>query len=413
MTDMMKKLIPIFFFLFLSLPFLPGQGWDLDLARGAKKIEIPFEYENDFIIVKILFNGLFPLNFIFDTGAEHTILTRREITDLLQMDYQKRFTIIGADLSTELYAYLVQGVQLNFGNFIATNRSILVLEEDYFRFQEFSGLDVQGILGADMFRRFVVQIDYQRKVISLYDPTNFRPPLKRFQEVPIEINRHKPYVFSRTIFPDDADIPTKLLLDTGASLALLLYTNTHEGLHLPPKVLKSNIGMGLGGFLEGYLGRIDRFKMGDFQFSGVITNFQQIDTSLELSSMNDRNGILGNQILSRFVIIIDYIREKMYLQPDRSYDEAFRYDRSGLVLAASGIRLNEFTVFQVIPDTPAAEAGIQVGDVIKTINRIPASFFTLGDVTRKLQGRIGKRIRLKIDRDGERVKVQFRLREII
>ena len=52
------------------------------MNKGSKKLEIPFERIDNFIVVKILFEGLFPLRFILDTGAEHTILTKKEITNL-------------------------------------------------------------------------------------------------------------------------------------------------------------------------------------------------------------------------------------------------------------------------------------------------------------------------------------------
>ena len=73
-----------------------------------------------------------------------------------------------------------------------------------------------------------------------------------------------------------------------------------------------------------------------------------------------------------------------------------------------------FTVYQVVPNSPASEAGIRRGDIVKNFNGLPATFFTLSDLTSKLQGRVGKKIRLKLDREGEgTMKVDFRLREII
>ena len=99
---------------------IKGQGNDLTFLNGQTQVDIPFEYENNFIIIKVMFNDIFPLKFIFDTGAENTILTKREITDLFQIDYQKRFTIYGSDLSQTLYAYLVRGISFRIGDMRAT-----------------------------------------------------------------------------------------------------------------------------------------------------------------------------------------------------------------------------------------------------------------------------------------------------
>lgn len=383
------------------------------ILRNVRKVEIPFEFENNFIIVKVLFNDVFPLKFIFDTGAEHTILTKREVTDLLQINYERRFVLVGSDMSTELYAYLARGVKLTINNMVEMNRSILVLDDDYFRFEEYGGINVHGIIGADLFRRFVVKIDYRRKMITLFDPYYFNPPSHKSLELPLEIDRNKPYFFANTTLTKDTTIRAKYLIDTGASISLLLYTNSHPAFDLPPKYIQSKLGMGLGGFLQGFLGRVDKIDLGGNVLNGVITNFQDLSEDVDTAFLNRRNGIIGNQILSRFEVTIDYMRGKMYLEPEKNLHRKFQYDKSGLILAASGNNLNVFTVVDIISNSPAAEAGIQIGDEIKRINGIPTTFMHLGDLTSKFQKKVGRKIKLVILRDNVRVVKQFRLRELI
>ncbi|MCB0584769.1 MAG: aspartyl protease family protein, partial [Phaeodactylibacter sp.] len=355
----------------------------------------------------------FPLRFIFDTGAEHTILSKREITDLLKADYRRRFPIVGADLSKELYAYLVQGIELKVGNIIAKNRSILVLEEDYFRFEEYAGIDVQGILGSDFFRRFVLKINYSRHTISLYDPQYWAPPGQNYMKVPIEITRNKPYVKAKVQFHRDTSLQLRLLLDSGASLALLLHTDTHPGLELPERVIPSNLGAGLGGYIQGYMGRIDELGLGPFTFREVISQFQEVSLFVDTVYSSRRNGIIGNDILSRFTVIIDYIHEKAYFEPNKTYNDAFEYDRSGLFLAATGPSLNDYVVYGTIPGSPAATAGILPGDEVTSINCWPASFFSLEGLTRKFQKKPGTKVRLKVKRGNKRIKMVFYLRDLI
>lgn len=407
------RLLCSLFVLLSAVLITNAQGYDLQIQRGVKKVEIPFEYENNFIIVKLVFNDIFPLKFIFDTGAEHTILTQREITDLLQINYERRFTIMGADLSTELYAYLARGVKFTINNLVAFNRSILVLEEDYFRFEEYGGIQVQGIIGADLFRRFIVRINYRKRIITLYEPANFRPPGGRFQEFPIEIERHKPYILANTSLTSDTTILGKYLLDTGASISLLLYTNSHPSFNLPKQFIRSKIGMGLGGFLQGFMGRIEEIDIGGSKLESVITNFQDLGVQVDTSFTNNRNGIIGNQILNRFEIIIDYIHSKIYFQPEKNYKRSFQYDKSGLVMAASGANLNVFTVIDLIEDSPAAKADIRVGDEIKKINGIPTSIIHLSDLLKKLQGKTGKKIKLQILRNNTKISKEFLLKDII
>lgn len=390
-----------------------AQRRDLILPKGLKKVEIPFEYENNFIIVKIIFNDVFPLRFIFDTGAEHTILTRREITDLLQVDYKRRFPLLGSDLRTELYAYLASGIRIKMNDLYVTNQAILVLEEDYLRFEEFAGINVQGILGADLLRRFVVKIDYRIRKITLYDPAHFQAPKDDYVELPIEIKRHKPYLIAHTRLGKTDSTEVKLLMDSGANLALMLHTNTNPALAMPAHVIRSSIGMGLGGTIEGFMGRTPRLELAGFSFESVTTNFQELAPDVDSAYLNNRNGIIGNQILSRFTIIIDYIRNKLYLLPNRAFKEEFEYDKSGMLLAVSGPNLASFVVLNVVPGSPAEEAGLKIGDEIKTLNGLPAALFTLEGIAHKLQGRTGKKIHLNIRREAEKLKVAFKLRDLI
>jgi predicted aspartyl protease len=413
MDHMLLRCVFLLFLWFLSFSVSLAQKPDLIYRRNFDRIDIPFEYENNFIIVKVIFNDIFPLRFIFDTGAEHTIITQREITDLLQVNYSRRIPIMGADMREEQYAYVASGIKMNLNGLIAPNRTILVLEEDYVQFQEFAGVNVNGILGADLFRRFVVRINYKQRMISLFDPATFKPPGGRFVKVPMLLERNKPYLFVPTQVSGEDEILCKYLIDTGAGLALLVYTNTHPNLRLPPTVVRSRLGIGLGGNIEGFVGRVGRINFAGFPMEGVITNFQDLPLTRDTTLTQNRNGIIGNQILNRFHIIFDYPRSVIYLAPTRNVNRKFSSEKSGLLLAASGKRLDTFTVYDIIAGSPAEEAGVQINDQVRSVNGWPAGLHSLEALTNKFYGKSGKKIILVIERQGLRMKIEFFLRELI
>ncbi len=399
--------------LFLAL-CLAKVGQTQPLSEKRQRIDIPFELENDLIVIKITFNQMLPLRFIFDTGAEFTILTKREFSDLLGIEYSREVNIMGADMSTPLKAYLARNIQINMGKFSLPRHDMLVLQEDYFRFEEFTGVEVHGIIGANLFGSYVVKIDYQKRVLSLIHPIYFdRPNDEKYLSVPIEIYNNKPYLnTSVKLNGSDPAIRVRMLIDTGASIALLLHNNTHPQLRLPETTIPGNIGKGLGGIIEGSMGRIHQAQMGKYRLNNIVSNFQDINASLDTSYLNGRNGIIGNIALKRFHMIIDYPRERMYLRTNRYYKKRFRYDRSGMSLMAGGAQLNQFYVNRVIEGSPAYEAGIREGDRIIRINGIPASFYTLRGITRRFQGKIGKRMKVVLRRDGKKMKMRFRLRDL-
>lgn len=410
------KIIKLSLLIFFSCAGFSGQAQypDLEIIGSKNRIDLPFQYINGFVVVPVTLEHWFPLNFIFDTGAEHTILNRREITDLLQLEYRRRFTLVGSDLSREFYAYLVSGIDLQAGAILARNRSILVLEEDYLRFEDYAGIEIHGILGADFFRRFIVKIDYRKRVISLYDPRTEQLPEQGYTKVPAEFRKSKPYVFPEIALRQGDTSTLKLLLDTGAALPLLINTDSDPGLVLPERVLPSNLGAGLGGFLVGYKGRVPSLSMPPFEFSNVVTSYQELNLDqIDSTSLDQRNGIIGNEILRRFTVVLDYIREEVYLQPNRDYGDEFKADRSGLLIIATGPNLRNYLIYSVLDDTPAQEAGLQPGDEIVRINWLPSAFLSLGGIIRRLQKPAGKRIRITVKRNGERVKATFVLRDLI
>jgi predicted aspartyl protease len=386
------------------------------MHRGAKKVEIPFERQDNFIIVKVIFQGIFPLRFIVDTGAEYTILTKKEIANLLNTTYDKEITLMGTDMSTQIKAYIARKVKLEMTNLTLT-KDILVLDDDYFKFDQFAGLDVQGILGSESFKGYVLKIDYTKQMLTLYDPSVFRESdHRKFKEYPLTISRSKPYLRTNTEIFQGKTISLKYLLDTGAALAVLLHTYSAPNLRLPEKVIKGNIGTGLGGNIEGFLGRLHSLDIGDYKLPSPLCHFQEIDSlnkAVDTIYLNGRNGLIGGDVLSRFNIIIDFTKEKLYLQPNSSFKGTFEYDKSGLIFIAGGVNLSYFTVFDVLSNSPASESDIKIGDRLISINRIPARFYSLGAVNAALQKKAGKKVRLKFKR-GEKVFIRvLRLRQLI
>lgn len=406
----MKYFAFLAFFLF---PFAVIRAQeDLLLSEHFKEVEIPFEYHNDLIIVTVTFNHIFPLKFIFDTGAEHSILAQRQITDLLRVNYEREFKLLGSDLKTQLTAYLVRSVHLKMGDWVIGNRPILVLDDDYFRFEELTGREIHGIIGSDIFRHFVVKINYLKRVITLTRASDFEKP-RGYQEMPMKVHRGKPYLDTCLKIFGDTATNVRLLMDSGASTSLLLYTDTSPELKLPPNTIKGQLGMGLGGFLEGYLGRVHKLGIGEMELNEVLTNFHEVNQGVDTSLLFGRNGILGNKILGRFYLIFDYPRERLYLKPNKYFKKEFEFDKSGLVLLATGVRLNSILVHDVIEGSPAFEAGIQKGDVIIRANSMPTTLMTVEYMHNLLSKRDGKRIRVVIIREGKKLKFRFRLRKLI
>ena len=406
----------IVFICLVCCSFSSGQSPFYDILGGKNKVTIPFEYRQNFIIVDVLLNNQIPLKFIFDTGAGHTILFEKLYIDLLNIDCTDSIQILGADLSKSITANICRQVKLRFGKDVLATRDIIVLQQDYMFLQNYIGVDVHGIIGTNLFKNFVVRIDYRNRQIEIINPENFKAPSsKKYQKLAIDFIDNKPYVNIPIEINSGKTINAHLLMDSGAGINMILYNGSHPGIQLPQKHLNGTLGAGMGGLLEGYLARIHRVEVAKFDFIQPIIHFQNIDSSYRFHYRENgiSNGLLGNQFLSQFTIIIDWWHKTAYFKSRPRAKSKFKYDKSGLYLFAVGPRLNEYIVQDVIEGSPSDLSGIKKGDIIKQINYWPASFYNLDEITRKFQGKTGKKIRLKITRNGTEMIKYFKLKDLI
>jgi hypothetical protein len=383
----------------------------VDHLGGLPYVKIPFEYKSDFIIIKVKLNGTLPLNFLFDTGAEHSLIFKKTFTDLLSIPYGRKIKVYGSDMAVPLYAYVTRNIRFDIPP-IEAKMDVLVMERDFFELDELTGFSIDGILGAHFFKNYVIKIDYRRQIITMYHP-QFPPPHgKKFIPYPLTVESNKPYIHAITHFNSADSANMLLLLDTGAGLSLLLHTDSHEDIKLPERLLSLNIGTGLGGHIRGYVGRVAQLNVFDASMPNVVTNFQELGETVINGDNFKRNGIIGNRILSRFTIIIDYPGEILYLKPRRTIKKEIDFDKSGISLAASGAMLNHYYVVDVIQDSPAARVGIRNGDRIVRCNGLPSSFYSMEALLNKFRSKAGKRIKLTIERDGEKIKKEFSLEDL-
>jgi len=388
-----------------------AQSLGFSLADGQKRVQIPIEIHNNLIVVPIVLNGQLPLKFILDTGVRTAILTEKTFSDILNLTYSRKYTISGPGGQKVVDAFVTNNVSLDLPGVHGEGHALLVLETDYLELRNYLGTDVHGILGYELFSRFIVQIDYENKRLLLTTPEYFRKRA-RFRSLPITIEDTKPYLRATVEMNDSTQINTKLLIDSGASHGLVLEPSSDSKITVPERHIKSIIGRGLGGIISGQIGRISSVDLGDFRIPEVICNFPDPNSymdTLKAGRMIFRHGSIGGEILSRFTVIFDFPAEKIHLKKNHSYKKKFYYNLSGLTLKAKGSSLRRFEISDVRVNSTAEKAGLKVGDLILKINGINSGELDLNTVNGFFNSKPGKKIVLDIDRAGERTKKTFRL----
>ncbi|MGI9542801.1 MAG: aspartyl protease family protein, partial [Cyclobacteriaceae bacterium] len=389
-----------------------SQSIGFDIVGERSSIEIPFESFNNLIVVPVVLNHRIPLKFVLDTGVRTSILTDRTFSDLLNISYNREIPLTGADMERQVIAHVANGISLKLPGVVGSGQALLVLEEDYLQLRNYLGADVHGILGYELFSRFIVKINYQTNIITLYEPYSFKPK-RSYKSLAISIEDTKPYIETSLTMLDGTDIKAKLMLDTGASHSLLLDYNSSEAMNLPEKKLRSNLGRGLGGSIDGYIGRVASVRVGKYEFEGPIASFPDAGNFDQIFARTGRLGTMGGGIFSRFNVIFDYFNGYFYFSKSTNFNQKFDYNMSGLEIRASGLKLNEFMVEQIRKESPAEEIGFQIGDKLLRINGNYCDRMKLGEINNFFRRKHNKKMTVIVDRDGEIIKKKFRLRRMI
>ena len=416
MTNFQYRHFVFFFILFLvvSTAKAQAQQFGFVMPEKQKRIVIPFKEYNNLIVIPVTVNKSLTMDFIVDTGVQNAILTEKLFGDLLQLNYQRKITIAGPGLIDSVTAFIAGNVVLDLpGGVTASNRSLLVLETDYLQLKNNMGAEIYGIIGYELFSRFIVEINYDQKNLVLHNPRLFK---KRayMREIPLDVSRTKPYINTTIGYEGRSSVDSiRLMVDSGASHGLLLDPEEDKSIMIPSKTIKTNLGKGLGGSIDGKLGRIREFNFESLSFREVIASFPDPGIYNKNIKRGARSGTLGGEILGRINPIFDYMNGYIYFYKGRRYKHSFKYDMSGMNISAYGPGLELAIINSVRVGSPAAEAGIKSGDIIKKINGESIENITLTKIFTVLRRKEGFRIRMKIVRNGIELKKCFRLRELI
>lgn len=369
-------------------------------ATGNSALKIPFELDGNIILLRVSVNNSKPLKFIFDTAASVTVINPKRAAELgLKMQEQ----VQGKATGGAIQASLIRGVSLSVPGATVSNQLIAAVS-----FGEFPCYEIDGILGNNFTDKFVVEIDYQNKFLNLYSPKTYAYAGKgavipiSFAGGRVSVSRAKIFVGTRNSIEGNFEV------DTGADGTLVVYSpfvEKHKLLEAMPQTVQSK-GVGAGGEEEIFIGRVEGVELGKL----VIDN---PTIGLSRNTEGEKyDGIIGGEILRRFKVIFDYSRKRMILEPNSSFSNPYEVDMSGISLEIDEDDCKTLRVGQVAENSPASEAGLQVGDIITAIDGKSASNFSPTELDQIFKQN-GKEFSLSIKRGGDTAERKIKLRRII
>ena len=372
---MNRKPLLAFALIVLSLTATATGSFRVAPKPAAAPISIPFELITRHIVVKVRINNSRPLSFIFDTGDKVAIVDLARAQEL-GLDLHGEVHVGGAG-SGKLSGSLVRGATWTLPGLEGFAQPVsLALPFD--RLASRFGHDFDGIIGSDFIKQYVVEIDYQARVLKLHNKDAFNYSGKG-ESIPIRLNSQGHPIIEADVTPVGSEpIRGRFVLDIGSGNSLALHSPfvaDHGLLNSNLKTIRAIGAGGAGGQTVGRVGRAAELKIGSFKIANPTVLFSE-DKAGAFAN-RELAGNIGQQIASKFKVFLDYGRERIILEPTVTFNEPFERAQSGMALAAEGKDFNIFRIVEVLEDSPASEIGLQRNDVLLKVNGKPASEFTI------------------------------------
>ncbi|HEV8138540.1 MAG TPA: aspartyl protease family protein [Pyrinomonadaceae bacterium] len=374
-------------------------------SSGSSAHAIRFELINSLVLVQARVNNSDPLWFIFDTGATNTVIDTKRAAGL---GLKARGKIVSTGSAGQAEAQSVRNTTIQFPGFEIARLTVYTLPIDFF--SAHFGFPISGIIGNDIIGRVVSEIDYEKKELSFYDVTSYRPEAGG-QTFPVTLQDRLPMI--QTEFElANRQFSGIFEIDTGSTGALQINTpfvRRHRLLSLAKRSKKERLG-GVGGTAEAVATRLESVTLGKYRLANSIGKLSLAKQGDYSSRRYD--GLLGGQIFRRFKLIVDLSRRRITFQPNNSLNDPFEADMSGLELVADGDDLATYVIDDLEPGTPAVEAGIKGGETLLAIDGRPASEFSLEEIRRMFMYD-GREYDLTLKRDAETIHVKLKLRRLV
>ena len=228
---------------------------------------------------------------------------------------------------------------------------------DYDILSSVYGKKIDGVIGYSFFSRYIVKINFDSLRIEVYHARNIKYPQDGFLLHPL----FTALPIQPLTIKDARTVTANFYIDTGAGLCFLMSKQFEEDSAVLKKRRKpvSIQVQGLGGKKQMLLTIIKEVQIGPYKFRKVPTNI--LDDEFNATSYPFFGGLIGNDILRRFNMIINYPKREIHLLPNSHFNDDFDYSYTGMNMYYVDGRI---IADDVIEGSPAYKAGLKKGDII-------------------------------------------------
>lgn len=356
-TSTAHTVIGCFFLVFLCLCSARAQK---NTSTSAKLItQLPFtSFTGGVVVIKAQLVGYTDtLNFIMDTGSGGISLDSSTCLRLHINPIMTDKLIMGIGGVRKLR--YVNNQSLVLGNIRVDSLDFHV--SDYDILSSVYGDRIDGIIGYSFFSRYIVKFDYDSSQMYVYSKGNFKYPRGGFMLKPGLLN----LPVQGAMLRDNREVDARFYFDTGAGLCILLNADfiRDSSILNPDKKPLPTQGQGMGGKANMEVTTLKEFKLGPYRFRNIPAYI--FEDEYNVTSYPYLAGLIGNDVLRRFNVVLNYEKKIFYLTPNSHFRDPFDYSYTGLGLYWVD---GEIRVGDVMKDSPAEKAGFKVDDVVIGVN---------------------------------------------
>lgn len=373
--------------------------------QGSVKLvtKFPFrQYYGGVVVIRATLNNIpDTLQFILDTGSAGISLdTATSVRLGLKLIPSDR---IVRGLGASRQVSFAENCTLNLPGLKVDSLNFHI--NDYELISQVYGLQIDGIIGYSLLSRYIMTVDYDIEEIGVYTQGRVRYPRGGHLLKP---NISNIPIVAAPLRNGKKNIDHRYYFDTGAGMCLLLcnqFVNDSTILVKKKNKVIQTEAQGLGGKMTMSITTMQEFRLGPYSFRNVPTYL--FDDVTNITQYPSLAGMVGNDLLRRFNLILNYERREIFLLPNTHYRDQFDYSYTGLILYLIDGRIE---VTDVIKASPAEKAGFKKGDIIVAISN---NFSSNLQVYRELLKNVGSRPTMLVMRDKELMLKKIQIRSIL
>jgi Aspartyl protease/PDZ domain len=273
---------------------------------------------------------------------------------------------------------------------------------DYSVLSSVYGEKIDGIIGYSVLNRYIISLNYDSLYISFYNPGKIKYPSDGYLLHPI----FTALPIQPLVIRDRRKIEANFYIDTGAGLCFLVSKQFEEDSSLLKRRRKPVMiqVQGMGGKKHMMVTIIKSLEIGPYKFSRVPTDV--LNDVYNVTSYPFLGGVIGNDLLRRFNVVLNYPDREIHISPNSHYYDQFDYSYTGISMYYED---GKIYADDVIPKSPAYRAGLRKDDIILAVNTNFSNDIT---VYKNLMQNVGQRITLLISRKEKPLIITFRVGHI-